>query len=371
MGKTFDRLWPELTSFENLLAAYRAAAHGKRGKAAVAAFEWRLEENLLALQADLRTGTYAPGAYTNFPIREPKRRLISAAPFRDRVVHHALVRVIEPIFERRFIHDSYANRHGKGTHRALDRCTHWMRRRAYVLPIDVKQFFPSVDHAILEGILERTVVDSRVLDLVDRILASGRGVQRDEYDMVYFPGDDLLAADRPRGLPIGNLTSQFWANVYLNEVDQFVKRGLGCRGYLRYADDMLLFADDKHVLHEWCGAMIDRLAELRLTIHANRAQPRPCTVGLPYLGFQVFPDHRRLKRRNVVHARRRVKALQERYDAGEIDADDVKASVSGWVNHARYGDTWGLRTDVLGRLRLAHRPLAPRPPGPAESLADA
>lgn len=199
MGKTFDRLWSTVTSFENLLAAYRAAAHGKRGKAAVAAFEWRLEENLLALQADLRAGTYAPGAYTNFPIREPKRRLISAAPFRDRVVHHALVRVIEPIFERRFIHDSYANRPGKGTHRALDRCTHFMRRHAYVLPIDVKQFFP---------------------------------------------------------------------------------------------------------------------------------------------------------------------------DGGEIDADVVKASVRGWINHARYGDTWGLRKDVLGRLRLAHRPLASRPPGPTAVAAD-
>ena len=122
--------------------AYRKAARGKRGKPAAAGFEFRLEENLLALQEELRSGCYQPGPYVSFPIHDPKRRLISAAPFRDRVVHHALVNVIEPLFERRFIHDTYANRKGKGTHRALDRCTQYLRRYAYVLPIDVRQFFP-------------------------------------------------------------------------------------------------------------------------------------------------------------------------------------------------------------------------------------
>ena len=208
--------------------AYRRASKGKRSQPAVAAFEYRLEDHLLALQDALRTHTYRPGAYTHFFIHEPKRRLISAAPFRDRVVHHALCNLIEPIFERTFVADSYANRLGKGTHRALQRVQELARQYPYVLQCDLRQFFPSVDHAILRGILARKLTDSDVLWLIDRILESGRGVLSEVYTMVYFPGDDLFAVLRPRGLPIGNLTSQFWANVYLNPFDHFVKRTLRC-----------------------------------------------------------------------------------------------------------------------------------------------
>lgn len=350
MSKRYDHLWPQVASLGNLLVAYYLAARGKRSKPSVAAFEYDLEENLLQLRDELRSGAYQPGAYDSFYIREPKRRLISAAPFRDRVVHHALVNVIGPIYERKFIYDTYANREGKGTHRALDRCTHYLRRFQYVLALDVRQFFPSIDHAILQGILAQTLADERVLDLVGKIIAGGAGVQRDEYDMVYFPGDDLFALNRPRGLPIGNLTSQFWANVYLNGLDHFVKRRLGCRGYLRYVDDLLLFADDKPTLHAWRSAVIDYAAGLRLTMHEQRSQSRPASSGVPFLGFQVYPDHRRLKRRNVVQARRRLKALSLAYQRGEIDAARARAGVLGWINHASTGDTWGLRQAVLDDL---------------------
>ena len=171
-----------------------------------------------------------------FFIHEPKRRLISAAPFRDRVVHHALCQRIEPIFERSFISDSYANRVGKGTHRALNRVQQYARHYPYVLQGDLRQFFPSIDHAILHNMLAAKIDDPEILWLIARILASGSNVLGEEYDMVYFPGDDLFAALRPRGLPIGNLTSQFWANCYLNVFDHFVKRELGCPGYVRYAN---------------------------------------------------------------------------------------------------------------------------------------
>lgn len=352
MSKRYDHLWPQVASFDNLLLAYRKAARGKRSKPSVASFEYDLEGNLLQLRDELRSGAYRPGAYDSFHIHEPKRRLISAAPFRDRVVHHALVNVIGPVFERKFIFDTYANREGKGTHRALDRCTQFLRRFRYVLPMDVRQFFPSIDHAILQGILAQTLADERVLDLAGKIIASGAGVQRDEYDMVYFPGDDLFALDRPRGLPIGNLTSQFWANVYLNGLDHFVKRQLKCVGYERYVDDLLLCADDKPTLHAWRSAVIDYAASLRLTVHEQRSQPRPASSGVPFLGFQVFPDHRRLKRRNVIQARRRLKTLSKAYQRGEIDLDRVHAGVLGWINHASTGDTWGLRQAVLGGIRF-------------------
>lgn len=300
------------------------------------------------MQKELRSRSYAPGPYTSFYIHEPKRRLISAAPFRDRVVHHALCNLIEPIFERTFIADSYANRVGKGTHRALNRAQELARYYPYVLQCDVRQFFPSVDHAILRDILARKITDHNVLWLIDRILAGGSGVLSDEYEMVYFPGDDLFAVHRPRGLLIGNLTSQFWANVYLNRFDHFVKRSLRCEGYVRYVDDMLLFATDKATLWEWKPAVQARLAELRLTIHPG-AHPRLVTEGMPFLGFTIFPQRRRLKQRKGIYFQRKFRRLMDGYRAGEIPLTQVTVSVRGWVNHVRYGNTVGLRKAVFNR----------------------
>jgi retron-type reverse transcriptase len=173
--KTYKNLYPQIVSFENLYLAYREAARGKRGQPNVAAFELNLEANLFHLQEELETKTYRPDAYDSFRIRDPKPRLISAALFRDRVVHHALVRVIEPIFERSFIPDSYANRVGKGTHRALDRAQEFARRYRYVLQCDIRQFFPSIDNAILFQILARKIADPDVLWLIERILEIDAG----------------------------------------------------------------------------------------------------------------------------------------------------------------------------------------------------
>jgi RNA-directed DNA polymerase len=262
------------------------------------------------------------------------------------VVHHALCNLIEPVFERTFVADSYANRRGKGTHRALQRVQDLARQYPYVLQCDLRQFFPSVDHAILRGILARKITDSDVLWLIDRILKSGRGVLSEVYSMVYFPGDDLFAALRPRGLPIGNLTSQFWANVYLNPFDHFVKRTLRCPGYVRYVDDMLFFATDAATLWTWKTAIQERLAALRLTIHPG-AHPRPVTEGIPVLGFVVFPQRRRLKRRKGLYFRRHLDYLLAAWQADAIPLAQVTASVQGWVNHVRYGNTLGLRKAIL------------------------
>ena len=352
-------LYAKIHTWDNLLLAHRKASKGKRGKEPAARFEYHLEDNLINLQDELRAKTYRPGAYSSFYIHEPKRRLISAAPFRDRVVHHALCNVIEPIFERSFIYDSYANRLGKGTHRALNRAQFYARRHRYVLPCDVRQFFPSVDHAIMRRILAHKIHDSDTMWLVDRILESGVGVLSEEYEMVWFPGDNLLAANRPRGLPIGNLTSQFWANCYLNPFDHFVKRELRCRGYVRYVDDVLLFADDKDQLWAWKRAVIERLARLRLTIHEERAQVRPVSEGFPFLGFVVYPHKRRLKRRKGVAYARRFRALVREYAAGRLPLERVTASAQGWANHARFGDTLGLRQAVLGSVTLPSLPSLP------------
>jgi len=330
-----------------MLIAYRRASKGKRGHPDVAAFEHRLEDNLLDIGRDLCAKIYRPQGYVSFVIHEPKRRLISAAPFRDRVVHHALCNVIEPLLDRTFIEHSYANRIGKGTHRALDACHRLARQYGYVLSCDIRQFFPSIDHAILRTILRRTIDDLDVLWLVDRILDSGAHLPQEECHMVSSDGDDLLAAARPRGLPIGNLTSQLWGNCYLNPLDHFVKRGLRCRGYVRYLDDFILFGDEKAVLWEWLGALTDWLAELRLAAHPS-AQPRPTREGIPFLGFVVYPWARRLRRQKGVRFARRFRALARRYAAGEISLSRLTAVAQGWANHARYGNTVGLRRAVLG-----------------------
>jgi hypothetical protein len=338
-----------LTSWPNLLCAYRKAAKGKRGKPDVAAYEARLEDNLINLQSALRQESWRPGGYDSFLIHEPKRRVISAAPFADRVVHHALCSLLEPAFERGFVADSYANRIGKGNHRALDAAQGFARRWPYVLQLDVQRFFPSIDHAILRMVLARRVVDGRLLRLMDLILASGDGVLHEEADCAFFPGDDLLAHCRPRGLPIGNLTSQFWANVYLNALDHCIKRELRCPGYVRYVDDLLLFGDDKAVMTCWRDRLVERLGGLRLRFHPG-AHPRPVTEGFGFLGFRVFPDRRRLKRRKHLHFRQHLGALLEELAAGRVHADAVVDSVLAWNNHAGYGNTLGLRKDVFRML---------------------
>lgn len=339
--------YKQICDWGNLLWAHRKASRGKRTHSPSARFEYRLEDNLITLQDELTEKTYQPGEYTSFYIHDPKKRLISAAPFRDRVVHHALCNIIEPVLEKGFIDDSFANRVGKGTHRAIDRAQFFSRRFKYVLPCDIQQYFPAIDHEILRRILSRAIKDPDTIWLIDTILKSGEGVLRESYDMIYFPGDDLFACNRPRGLPIGNLTSQFWANCYLNGFDHFIKRELGCKGYVRYVDDMLLFDDDKARLWDFKSAIIQRLESLRLTIHVKRAQVRPVREGIPFLGFVVYPNKRRLKRRKGVAYRRRLKMLIREYENGLISMDHLVASMDGWINHIRYADTDALQWSIL------------------------
>ncbi len=255
--------------------------------------------------------------------------------------------VIEPLFERQFIFDSYANRVGKGTHKALDRCTYFLRRYQYVIHLDVRQFFPSIDHEILVGILSRTIGDKRVMNLAKKIIASGAEVQADEYEMVYFPGDDLFSASRPRGLPIGNLTSQHWANVYLNQLDQYAKRVLKCQAYIRYVDDVLLFAQEKRTLLDWRTEIISFLRTLRLTIHETKAQSRPTGTGIPFLGFQVFPTHRRIRSLNGYAFQRRLRRMVLDVQNGNLSQKDFSGRLVSWLNHASYGDTWDLKCSIL------------------------
>jgi len=346
--KTYKHLYPQITSFENLYLAFKAARRGKRAREDVATFEYNLEENLLNLQTKLETETYLPGKYHNFHVFDPKPRLISAAPFHDRVAHHALCRVIEPLFDNRFIFDSYACRVGKGTHAAIDRAQEFSKKYPYVLKCDIEHFFPRVDHQILYEQFTRTLADKQTLRLCQLILESGAGIHAD-ISPAYLPNDDLFTALRPRGLPIGNLTSQFWANVYLDPLDHFIKRELKCGGYVRYVDDFLLFAENKNDLHQWRLAVIEFLASLRLTLHEAEAQVFPTQTGIPFLGWRIYPDHLRLRRRNGVAFQRRFVKLRREYVKRRVTRQRLDAGVQGWVAHVSHGQTWGLRRSLLSR----------------------
>jgi hypothetical protein len=237
-------------------------------------------------------------------------------------------------------------------YRAVDRLQQLSRRYRYALRADIVKHFPSIDHGILRETLARVVSEDDVMALVDAVLASGAGVLEDEYEMVWFPGDDLLAACRPRGLPIGNLTSQFWSNCYRHPFDQFVTRELRCRAYLRYVDDFVLLSDSRRELWAWKRAVVQRLARLRLVIHEKAAQVVPVRGGIPWLGFVVDPTHRHVKARKVRSATCHLGERLDSYRAGEISFGELDASIKGWVTHVRYADTWGLRRHVFARLRF-------------------
>ena len=322
----------------------------------MARFEYRLAEQLLRLRQALRSGRWQPGRYLRFEVHEPKRRTISAAPFADRVVHHALMRVLAPRFERSFSPHSYANRSGMGTLAAIKAAAAHCGRHTWALRLDVVQHFPSIDHATLLAQLDRRTPEPGLQQVVRRIVAGGQAPPHEVSPPLYLPGDDLFAALRPRGLPIGNLTSQCWSNCYLDPLDQFITRTLGCRAYARYVDDMVLLHDDKRTLAEWGQAVRHfALHRLRLRLHALSAQVQPVRAGVPWLGQVIYPDHRLLKSRKVVATTRRLTRAWQQWQAGETDFAAFDARVQGWIAHARQADSWRIRAQVLARFDLARR----------------
>jgi len=267
------------------------------------------------------------------------------------VVHHALCNVIEPIFDRTFIHDSYACRKGKGTHAAIERFQAFARRSRCVLTCDISKYFPSIDHAILVATVRRKIGCRWTLALIRQIIANSNP---QEPAVHYFPGDDLWTPhERRRGIPIGNLTSQFLANIYLNGFDHFVKQELGCRGYVRYVDDFAVFGDDKARLWKVCRRAERYLGGLRLRLHPRKCHVRRTSDGVEFLGFRVFPTHRLPLKRKARQYLRHLKSLQSQYTGGRIGAEEVRQSVVSWIGHVSFGASEALRKSVLSQVVFA------------------
>ena len=342
--KRYGNLYSQIINFENILLASQQSQKGKRFRPNVLDFNYHLETELIRLQQQLTDKTYQPGAYRTFHLTNPKSRLISAAPYRDRVVHHALCNIILPIFEKTFIHNSYANRLGFGTHRALRKFTDFARNSNYVLQCDIRKYFPTIDHIILKQLLRRKLKCPDTLWLIDTLIDNSN---EQETVIDYFLGDDLLTpVIRRKGLPIGNLTSQFFANVYLNSFDHFVKEELKISKYVRYVDDFALFSDERQLLADARLAIEEYLSQLRLKIHPVKSQLFETKIGAIFLGFRIFPDRIRVRNSNLHQARRRLKRLQTDYIQGRIELEKVNQSIQSWFAHLAHGDTWQLRQQI-------------------------
>jgi hypothetical protein len=287
--KTFRNLLPELAGLDNLWLSWLAARKGKRRSPMVAAFELDAERYIMGLHRDLTAQRYRPQRYRLHYVTDPKRRLIAAAPFHDRVVQHAVVRVAHPRFGRSFIDDSYACLPGRGSHRAVIAFLQRARRHRFVMKLDVVRYFPSVPWDMVISLLARRTNDDAFLALMATILESAAAVYRHSSALRFLDPSPLPL---PRcGLPIGSYTSQWLGNFYLDGLDHFVKRCLKARAYQRYMDDMTLFSDSKQELHAWRDEIAAWLAEQRcLQIHTERAHPRPCKGHHKYLGYIVSPS---------------------------------------------------------------------------------
>jgi retron-type reverse transcriptase len=335
--KKIKGLYDIIISKENLYRSAYMAGKGRRYTDSVADFNFHLEEEIDRLHKELLSKTYRHGKYRLFTIYEPKERKIAAAPFRDRVVHHAVHDCIEPIIDRTFIYDSYACRKEKGTHKAVARAQKFLRANEFCFHGDIKKYFPSINHQILKVILKRRVADADLLWLLNEIIDSALEI--------------CFGIGNVKGLPIGNLTSQFFANLYLNELDYFIKFNLRRRHYIRYMDDFLVFGNDKGQLLEIKEKIRGFLNDkLELQLHEGKSQIFKTKHGLKFLGFRLFKDYRRLTSDNVRRFRKRLKGFTYLFENDKMGQDQICDSVRCWVAHSKYADTKGLRLNIWNEL---------------------
>lgn len=306
---------------ENLLSAWREFLRGKRKRKDVAIFSLNLTDNILALHSELINKTYRHGPYLAFKISDPKPRDIHKATVRDRLLHHAIYRILYSYFDQKFIFDSYSCRRDKGTHCAINRFREYGRivsqnhtRTAWVLKCDIKKFFANIDHVVLKEILGRHIEDSDTLWLLGEVIDS-------------FHTKCSLG----KGLPLGNLTSQLLVNIYMNELDQFLKRQLKVCHYIRYADDLVVVHEDKQYLENIISPIADFLAtQLNLSLHPDKVFIKTLASGVDFLGWAHFPYYRVLR---TVTKRRMLKRLQQ---------NQTKETYASYRGLLRHGNTYKL-----------------------------
>ena len=336
--KTHKNLYEKLHSTENLLSAFAKAKKGKSKKNYVVNFESNLERNIAILKRDLRLNKYNPSRLRKFIIRDPKTRTIHSSIFRDRIVHHAIINVIKPFYENIFIYDSFASRKNKGSHLAVERFESFVRKvssngkkinnpfnnnsiKSYVLKADIKHYFATIDHKVLLNILKKKIADEELIKLIETILNS--------FDTNI----------QGKGLPLGNYTSQFFANVYLNNLDYFVKHRIKAKCYIRYVDDFVILHKNKNVLYDYKNKIEKYLKFLKLELHQEKSEIHALRNGITFLGYRIFYHYRLLRKRNIRYFKRRLEEKLELYRREIISEKELSSFINGWMGYSSFANT--------------------------------
>lgn len=350
--KTHKNIYKEICSIENLGLAFKKAKKNKSSMPYVKEFEKDLWPNLLQLKKELENFTYKPLPLKRFIVRDPKTRTIHSSAFKDRVLYHAIVNILEPIYEKKFIYDSYANRKNKGTHRAVLRFDEFKRKvsnngmltknsynnnsvKGYVFKADIKHYFETVDHRILLNILRRTIKDKKVIWLIKKIL------------------NNFNTKTKGKGMPLGNLTSQFFANVYLNDLDYFVKHKLKAKYYIRYVDDFVILHNDKNKLKEYKEKIEKYLKNLKLELHQDKSKIIPLRKNITFLGYRIFYHYKLLRKSNLTKFQ---KDLNRKLKILEMEAEEkqkeILNSLQGWFGYAKWANTYKLRKSIIKKVKI-------------------
>lgn len=332
-------LFEQILDFDNLLSAAYSCRRGKARKESTLKFFDNLEENILALHNELIWGTYEASPYYQFFVYEPKRRLVSAPNFRDRVVHRSIYDRLYHLFDKTFIDDSYACRVGKGTHKGADRAQRFIQRvenkhgKAYALKADISRYFSSINHEILKGILTKKISCIKTRELLFYII-----------DASPSDGDGV-------GIPLGNLTSQLFANIYLHELDRYAKHQLKAKLYVRYMDDFVVIHHNKEYLHD-LRTKIEQFLRVNLQLKTNRkTQVFPIGVkngrSLDFLGYRIYSSHRLLRKCSVKRIKAKLKKYHRRFAAGQMSLHEINPKLQSWFGHASHANTANLRTSLF------------------------
>ena len=329
--KTIKNLIGKICTFPNAIKAYMKARKCKRLRPEVLEFEQNREDNLQKAIDAIQSGDYTPGKYRIFKVWEPKERIIMALPFFDRVIQHMIVNIIEPIFEKRFIFHSYACRKGKGAHEASDTLSKWLYelevvqgKKIYAIKGDIHHYFQSIDHAVLKAEIRKVIKDAGVLALLDRIIDHNGNMP-----------DGV-------GIPVGNLTSQLFANIYLDALDQFIKHELGVEAYIRYMDDFVILSQDKEQLRNWL-ARIEQFLREELKLEFNpKTTMLAAKNGIDFVGYKHRATHRKVRKDSI----KRIKRTIKKCESGKITKEQLQKSIQSWTGHAGHADSYNLRKKI-------------------------
>ena len=331
-------LYDEVCDYKNLKAGYyQTQIAGRKYRKESVIFDMAREKNMAALWKSLKNGTYCPGEYIQFQVYEPKQRLVSAPRIRDKIVQHTVHKVLWRLYEPAFIKDSYACMENRGSHQAVERVQHFMKKCAWqnadswILKMDIRKFFYSIDHNVLKAILRKKIRDEKFLHLLDMIIDSN-------------PEGSI-------GLPLGNVTSQDMANIYLNELDQYAKRFLHIKYYVRYMDDIIIVCESREQAKRY-RQEIDVFLKNRLRLDLNeKTKIFPIAQGVNAYGYKIYTTHKHVRDSSKRAMKRRMKAMDAKVKAGDMRRKDVQKSVNSWLGHARHSNSYNLSRKIFGRYK--------------------